>query len=58
MYDCVMPRKARIDAAGPLQHVIGRGIHHQAIFLDNADYKDFLYRLGVLLSGSNTITTE
>ena len=49
-----MPRKSRIDAPGALQHVIGRGINRQAIFSDKADYKDFLYRLGEILSESNT----
>ena len=49
-----MPRKSRIDAPEGLQHVIGRGINRQAIFSDKADYKDFLYRLGEILSESNT----
>jgi len=49
-----MPRKSRIDAAGALQHVIGRGINRQAIFLDKADYKDFSNRLGDILSESHT----
>jgi len=49
-----MPRKARIDAPGALQHVIGRGISRQEIFSDKADYKDFLNRLGEILSESNT----
>ncbi len=49
-----MPRKSRIDAPGALQHVIGRGINRQAIFSEKADYKDFLYRLGEILSESNT----
>ncbi len=49
-----MPRKSRIDAPGALQHVIGRGINRQAIFSDKAGYKDFLYRLGEILSESNT----
>ena len=49
-----MPRKARIDAPGALHHVIGRGINRQEIFSDKADYKDFLERLGEILSESNT----
>ena len=49
-----MPRKSRIDAPGALQHVIGRGINRQAIFSDKADYKDFINRLGDILSKSNT----
>jgi len=49
-----MPRKSRIDAPGALQHLIGRGINRQEIFSDKADYKDFLNRLGGILSESNT----
>jgi putative transposase len=49
-----MPRKSRIDAPGALQHIISRGINRQAIFSDKADYKDFLNRLGDILSKSNT----
>jgi len=49
-----VPRKSRIDAPGALQHVIGRGINRQVIFSDKADYKDFLYRLGQILSKTNT----
>jgi REP element-mobilizing transposase RayT len=49
-----MPRKSRIDAPGALQHVIGRGINRQAIFFDKADYRDFLHRLGDILSKSTT----
>ena len=49
-----MPRKSRIDAPGALQHIIGRGINRQSIFSDKADYKDFLNRLGDILSKSNT----
>jgi REP element-mobilizing transposase RayT len=49
-----MPRKYRIDDPGAVQHVIGRGIHRQRIFLDETDYKDFSDRLGNLLSESNT----
>jgi len=49
-----MSRKSRIDAPGAVQHVIGRGIDRQAIFSDEADYKDFLERLGQILSESNT----
>jgi hypothetical protein len=43
-----MPRKSRIDAPGALQHVIARGINRQQIFLDDADRKRFLDRLGHL----------
>jgi hypothetical protein len=44
-----MPRKSRIDAPGALHHVIARGINRQQIFLDDADRKRFLDRLGNLL---------
>ena len=44
-----MPRRARIDAAGAVHHVIGRGINRQAIFSDKKDYQNFLARLGDLL---------
>ena len=33
------------QALGALLHVISPGIHRYTVFLDNADYKDFLYRL-------------
>ena len=33
-----MPRKARIDAPGALQHIIIRGIERKAIFKNDADY--------------------
>jgi REP element-mobilizing transposase RayT len=49
-----MPRKSRIDAPGALQHVIGRGIDRREIFSHKADYKDFLERLGQILSETNT----
>jgi len=49
-----MPRQSRIDASGALQHVIARGINRQAIFSDKADYKDFLDRLGDIISTSTT----
>ena len=49
-----MPRKSRIDAPGALHHVIGRGINRQKIFSDKNDYRNFLERLGDLLSESKT----
>ena len=45
----IMPRKSRIDAPGALHHVIALGINRQQIFLDDADWKRFLDRLGNLL---------
>jgi hypothetical protein len=41
-----MPRKARIDAPGALQHIIIRGIERKRIFFDDRDRNDFLDRLG------------
>jgi hypothetical protein len=37
-----MPRKARIDAPGALQHIIARGIERRKILQIKADYTDFL----------------
>jgi putative transposase len=44
-----MPRKARIDAAGALHHIIVRGIEGRKIFRDDADRENFLDRLADLL---------
>src|SRR3989339_801006 len=41
-----MPRRSRIDAAGALHHVIGRGIAGGSIFQGDSDRHDFLDRLG------------
>jgi REP element-mobilizing transposase RayT len=49
-----MPRKARIDAPGALQHIICRGIERRKIFADDADKKKFVARLGRVLSESQT----
>jgi len=49
-----MPRQARIDAPGALHHVIIRGIEHQAIFKDAKDYRNFLDRLGRILTETDT----
>lgn len=49
-----MPRGSRIDAAGALHHVMGRGIAGGAIFLSDADRDDFLRRLGEILSKTST----
>jgi REP element-mobilizing transposase RayT len=49
-----MPRHARIDIPGLLQHVIVRGIERRPIFLDDQDRDDFLSRLRVLLSETET----
>jgi REP element-mobilizing transposase RayT len=44
-----MPRKARIDAPGALQHIIIRGIEKKSIFRDDCDRDRFIERLGSLL---------
>ncbi|MDX1707533.1 MAG: transposase [Desulfobacterales bacterium] len=49
-----MPRKARIDAPGALQHIICRGIERRNIFSDNKDKKGFVERLGRVLSETAT----
>lgn len=45
-----MPRLARLDIAGLLQHVIVRGIERRDIFNDDHDRQLFLARLASLLS--------
>lgn len=49
-----MPRHARIDIPGLLQHVIVRGIERRKIFLDDDDRHLFLERLAKLLRESGT----
>ena len=49
-----MPRKARIDAPGALQHIIIRGIEQQSIFNDTQDYQNFIERLGSILTDTST----
>jgi putative transposase len=49
-----MPRQARIDAPCALHHIIARGIERSKIFRDDADYEDFLRRLGPLLVQTET----
>lgn len=49
-----MPRKARIDAPGALQHIIVRGIEKKPIFKDRIDLERFLERLGDILSDTAT----
>ena len=50
-----MPRHARIDNIGLLQHVIFRGIERKDIFLGNEDREDFIARLDHLLEETRTI---
>ncbi len=49
-----MPRKARIDAPGALQHTIIRWIERKAIFKDSQDYQNFIERLGTILIDTST----
>jgi REP element-mobilizing transposase RayT len=49
-----MPRKARIDAAGALHHIICRGIERRKIFWTYFDRDDFLERLETVLVESET----
>ena len=49
-----MPRRARIDAPGALNHIIARGIERRKIFTDNTDRDNFLDRMGSILSGTQT----
>ncbi len=49
-----MPRTARIDIPGLLQHVIVRGIERRDIFLDDNDRRPFLERFSKLLAETGT----
>ena len=49
-----MPRSARLDIAGVLQHVIVRGVERRDIFLDDDDRQSFLDRLSSLLDQTET----
>ena len=49
-----MTRKARIDAAGALHHIIVRGIERQNIFWDDVDRDSFVKRLGQVLNETHT----
>jgi putative transposase len=49
-----MPRKARLDAAGVLHHVMIRGIERRKIFRDDDDRNDLIERLSVLLPETKT----
>jgi hypothetical protein len=43
-----MPRQARLDAPGILQHVIVKGSEGRQIFAEGRDRKDFIKRIGDL----------
>ena len=49
-----MPRQARIDAPGALQHIICRGIERQRIFWSDDDRDNFVDRLGLILEETST----
>jgi putative transposase len=49
-----MPRKARLDAPGVLQHVMARGIERRKIFWDDKDRTSFLERFAVILEETQT----
>ena len=49
-----MPRQARLDVPGVLQHVIARGIERREIFRDDEDRKAFARRLSALLTATHT----
>lgn len=49
-----MPRTARLDAPGVLHHVMIRGIERRAIFRNDKDREDFIARLDMLCSESET----
>lgn len=50
-----MPRKARIDVPGALHHIICRGIERRKIFLNDIDRDDFVDRLSMIVSESETL---
>lgn len=47
-----MPRQARLDAPGLLNHVIARGLERREIFTNKTDYEDFLSRVESALEKS------
>ncbi|MBW1717298.1 MAG: transposase, partial [Deltaproteobacteria bacterium] len=49
-----MPRHARLDAPGVLQHVMARGIERRKIFWDDKDRTSFLERLALILEETQT----
>ena len=44
-----MPRGPRLDAPRVLHHVMARGIERRKIFIEEADYQDFVDRQGKVL---------
>jgi len=49
-----MPRQARLDAPGLLQHVMARGIERRKLFRDDNDRNSFLERLANILEETQT----
>jgi len=49
-----MPRLARLDAPGILQHIIIRGIERRKIFRSNKDKDNFADRLSIILPETQT----
>ena len=49
-----MPRQARLDAPGTLHHVMIRGIERREIVDNDMDRKDFVSRMGKIVSESQT----
>ena len=49
-----MPRQARLDSPGLLQHVMARGIERRKIFLDDKDRESFLERFAGILEETQT----
>ncbi|MFH1146415.1 MAG: transposase [Pseudomonadota bacterium] len=49
-----MPRRARLDVAGALHHIIVRGIERKRIFQDDFDRGNFLDRLEVIIKETST----
>ena len=49
-----MPRKARIDAPGALQHIIIRGIERRKIFNDDTDRENFIDRVDDIVTDTKT----
>ena len=50
-----MPRKARIDAHGALQHIIiSGGLSEKPTFKDSIDYQNFIERLNSILTDTST----
>jgi putative transposase len=49
-----MPRQARLDAPGLLQHIMARGIERREIFKYDQDRQSFLERSAVILEETQT----